>query len=249
MKSIRILIKYLVSLTGYTLEKVYPFSPQRMLPITKEHFIELYFSLVVPKELFFVQIGAHDGHSADPIYPSVTKYGLRGVCVEPQPDAFERLKETYRNFPQVKCVNTLIGKEAAPFFVIKKGMRHVNTWEAMTRIASLDKEVVKRSLRKKIPKGANPDDYIEEVNLPTLSFKELITQEGVERIDILQIDAEGYDYEILKMLDFSKFHPHIINFESMHFNACTREACEALLKQKGYNFFRDGSDTCAYRVK
>ena len=45
---------------------------------------------------FFLQIGAFDGESRDPLFQAVRKYGLNGVLVEPQKPTFERLCENYR---------------------------------------------------------------------------------------------------------------------------------------------------------
>jgi hypothetical protein len=43
------------------------------------------------KALYFVQIGAFDGISGDPLYPFVKQGFLKGCLVEPQAYAFERL--------------------------------------------------------------------------------------------------------------------------------------------------------------
>src|SRR5262245_37291248 len=46
-------------------------------------------------DIFFVEIGAMDGISFDPLYKHVVSNGWRGLLVEPLPDLFEQLKETY----------------------------------------------------------------------------------------------------------------------------------------------------------
>ena len=235
-------MKRTVELTGYTLVKKRPSTPQNSLPLTKRHFLDLYFSLV--KNPFFVQIGANDGYTGDPIYPFVTKYHLRGICVEPQPDVFKKLQETYRKYPNVKCVNALIGEKLAPFYVVKKEVKTENNWIFLSGAASFNKETIKGSLKRHI--RGDPENYIQEVNLPIISFEELV--KDIKKIDLLQIDAEGYDYEILKMMNFKKFSPQIINLESRHFSDKTREECERLLTNNGYQFFRDKSDTCAYKT-
>lgn len=214
------LIKNLIAKTGYTIVKKHPFNPQEALPLTKEYFLDLYFSLV--KDPFFVQIGAYDGYTADPIHNFVTKYRLKGICVEPQPDAFRKLQETYRKYPNVKCVNALIGDK--PFYAVKD-----------SGIATFNKKRLEA-------KGLE----IEEIHPPITSLNRLL--QDVEKVDFLQIDTEGYDYEILKMVDFNKFNPRIINLESHYFNDETRLKCEKLLTDNDYRFFRDKSDTCAYKT-
>ena len=49
----------------------------------------------------FLQIGAFDGLGLDDLHDLVIRHRLRGVMVEPQPEAFVRLQNTYRHQPQV----------------------------------------------------------------------------------------------------------------------------------------------------
>ena len=44
-------------------------------------------------------------------------------------------------------------------------------------------------------------------------MQELFKQQGITHIDYLQIDTEGYDSEILHMMDYSSLKPQIIRFE------------------------------------
>ena len=46
---------------------------------------------------FFLEIGAMDGRSLDPLYATARKFGWRGMLVEPLRDLFEQLKENYEN--------------------------------------------------------------------------------------------------------------------------------------------------------
>jgi hypothetical protein len=46
----------------------------------------------------YVQVGAFDGVSDYPTYPLIEKHGLQGILVEPQRDAFERLRANYAHF-------------------------------------------------------------------------------------------------------------------------------------------------------
>lgn len=219
-------LQKVVGLTGYSLRRKRALSAQETLPLTKSHLLELYCSLKHP---FFVQIGANDGVTSDPIHEFVVKYKLSGICVEPQLDIFKKLQKTYLGHP-VKCVNAMIG--GGPLYTVK-GIRSKH----IDGLATSDKN---RLL------ALAPDSLIEETHPPALSFQDLV--KDVERIDLLQIDCEGYDYEILKELDFKRFKPGLINLESHYFNEKTRKKCEDLFTENGYRFFRDGRDTCAYLI-
>jgi hypothetical protein len=66
---------------------------------------------------------------------------------------------------------------------------------------------------------------------------------GSQKIDILQIDTEGFDYEILKLFQFNTFLPKIIIFESENLSAADLAECKTWLGEKGYVFEGFGGDT------
>ena len=48
------------------------------------------------KTPFFVQIGAYDGISNDPVYPHLKNKRWKGILIEPVPYIFNRLLESYK---------------------------------------------------------------------------------------------------------------------------------------------------------
>ncbi len=244
------IIKKIVESTGYAITKTKGRNIQEEEQISREDFLNLYFFNIDPKNFFFVQIGANDGETNDPVFPYITKCNLSGIVVEPQPDVFKLLQATYKNYNNVKCVNIAIAKETGtkPFYLAKESFKTEENFKRVTGIASLNKEVIKRTLKKKIPKYADVNDYIQEVLLNTCSLNDLIKKYKVEKIDMIQLDCEGYDYEIVKMFDFDQFSPSLINFESSHLSYGDRKECEHLLETQGYKWFRHGGDTCAYKI-
>ena len=242
-------IKNLIKKSGYSIVRTkVRGAAQKQLPITRGDFFNLYFSCV-PEDFFFLQIGANDGVVNDPIREYVVKYGLRGMAVEPQPAVFERLSETYRG-ASVECVNAAIGPKDLTFYTVKPSMMTEENFGAMTCIASFNKKVMTGLLKKNIPKGADPVDYIDEDAVPVMSFSDLIESRHIKKIDMLQIDCEGYDHELLRAFDFDRFSPSLINFESVFFPDAVREEIEGMLTARGYHLFRDEMwDTCAYKVR
>lgn len=234
---------------GYTLTKQST-NPQYTNQLSFHHVLDMYFQSHDLSDFFFLQIGANDGKTNDHLYPFVTKYQLHGVAVEPQPTVYPLLTETYKMNPQVKTVQAAIAGESGTqiLYRVKQSYTTDENFSRVTGLATFKKDTLRRTIVRKIPKGSNPDDYIEEISSPTLSFGDLIARTKVDHINLLQIDCEGYDYEILKLFDFERFSPDIINFESVHFSDDDRTACEALLMKRGYSLFHHGIDTCAYKI-
>jgi hypothetical protein len=74
----------------------------------------------------------------------------------------------------------------------------------------------------------------------------LLAETGLRHVDLLQIDVEGWDYEILKMVDFTRMKPAIINYEHAHLNPDDWDAAVGLLVRNGYRVGIGQYDTVAY---
>jgi hypothetical protein len=87
---------------------------------------------------------------------------------------------------------------------------------------------------------------IVEETVPAMSLSELFETQGVARVDLLQIDTEGYDAAIVGMIDFALCRPQLIKFEHKNVDARTYGDTLRRLQTNGYRCSRDGSDTvCA----
>ncbi len=59
--------------------------------------------------------------------------------------------------------------------------------------------------------------------------------------DLLQIDTEGYDATILRMIDFSRCRPRLIKFEHKSLSAGERAGCDrSRLRAHGYRIAIEG---------
>lgn len=62
-------------------------------------------------------------------------------------------------------------------------------------------------------KSRTPSEFIISETVRCQKLRELIEQNKITRIDFLQIDLEGYDHEIIRMIDFDRIKPAIICFD------------------------------------
>ena len=116
-----------------------------------------------------------------------------------------------------------------------------NLPEWSKRVSSLRPDIItKNSL---LPKD---EDIIEEIIVQCITFQDLIEKYNVSHIDLLQIDAESYDYEIIKMINFKKMKPYIIHYEHKHLSDIERCECLQHLINQGYKIAIEEVDTIAY---
>jgi FkbM family methyltransferase len=186
------------------------------------------------REFTFLQIGAYDGQADDDLRDLVVRYGLRGVLVEPQPAAFARLRETYRDQPQVTLLQAAIAD--------REGMRDLYCRRGdASMAASFDAGHLRRH---GIPSA-------EIIGLPVVchTVESALRAAGLERVDLIQIDAEGYDWPIMRSIDFARIQPAILRFEYRHMRSNDADACLDFLARRGYQFLLETRDIIAHRVE
>jgi FkbM family methyltransferase len=191
----------------------------------------------------YLQVGAFDGVSGDPIRPLIERHGLQGILIEPQKDAFERLRTNYARFPQFHLVNAAIADHdgSATLFRIKP---EASGPEWLHQIASFDRKVLMWHAHM-VP---NLESLIETEQVRCLTFATLFAELGIDRVDLLQIDAEGLDAELLHLFDIPLRRPAIVRFEHKHLSVRDHEKSIDLLVRQAYRVATSGSDTLAYRM-
>ncbi len=213
------------------------------------------FSLLHPG-LSFIQIGANDGFTHDPICKFIYRDRWKGILVEPQKAPYENgLKVLYDNNPNVFPVNAAISDKSS-----QKVLYVVAFSEARwaTGLASFNKENVLEHFENghaaycahkegiDLPKDST--DYIRKQMVSCVTFSELMEKYSLSSVDLVQIDAEGFDFEVIKMIDFETINPLLISFESTNLSAEDKKDCFDFLSSKGYLLYTDNRDTIALKA-
>ncbi|MGB5451569.1 MAG: FkbM family methyltransferase [Sedimenticolaceae bacterium] len=209
-----------------------------LVDVNIEHFLAK--ELADSEHFFFVQIGANDGVRADDSYAFITRHRLEGIVVEPLKDMFEILRKNYSDQPQVTKINKAIHATAKAMTIYRiENDANVPDW--CHGIASFDKNHLIGGA-KKVP---NLESYIIEESVDCVSLGELFEDNNTTQISFLQIDTEGYDFEIIKMIDFTQYRPRIIRYECSTLSEEDNRGCIELLFQQGYKFYDEGNDLIA----
>jgi FkbM family methyltransferase len=196
--------------------------------------------------MFFIQIGANDGKSWDPIYPFVIKYALPGIVLEPLPDVFQILVHNYKRYPCVIPVNAAIHKTEKTTEIYRVDpyyYRNCPSWAV--GVSSMNEQHHKFF--------GIPEKYIKKETVKCMTFQELIDQFKIKHVDLIQIDTEGYDYEILKMINYKELKPKLIHFEHrIKKGVMTLEQLleiSDLLHKNDFELAIEESDAVAYKLE
>ncbi|WET01233.1 FkbM family methyltransferase [Flavobacterium sp. YJ01] len=207
----------------------------------------LYQFLLKNKNINFIQIGANDGKRFDPIYEFIkyNKANVRGFVVEPVSDYFRDLCNNYKEYPNIVPLNYAIHNDLTEATIYKIAKEYESSVpEFALGIASFDPN---HHLKTNIPK-----EFLTEEKVKCLSMLALIEKYDIKDVDLLILDTEGYDYYILKSIDFDKISPSIIHFEhGLNSNTMAIEQFEDLKElfyKKGYQLFVEKGDVIAIKT-
>lgn len=197
-------------------------------------------------DAIFIQVGANDGVALDPLRIQVERRRWRGVMVEPVPYVFERLQSRYGAHPRVQLENSAIAvtEGTLPFYHLKEAEPGESVWAFYHALGSFRRDVILKH-RDVIP---DIDDRLVETAVPCITFTGLGEKHDLQRVDLLQMDTEGYDWEILRHVDFTRWRPRLIVYEHSHLSEDNRKAAQNLLTEQGYAWFEHGLDTAALDV-
>ena len=174
----------------------------------------------------YVDIGAHH-----PIYLSNTylfyKNGSRGICIEPDPELFRNIKKKRGNDI---CLNIGIGIEEeklTDYYVISD--------KVLNTFSKEKAEYLVRTTSKKIESI---------IKIPLVPMSKIITKYLDNKVpNFISLDTEGYDFGILKSLNFDNFRPEVFCVETLTYteNKDERKEDEIInfMKEKDYFIFAD----------
>ncbi len=217
------------------------FQPSPLI-FAREQWLEPNFRMVAEhllegNEKTFLIVGAFDGISNDEVYPLVRKHHWRGIALEPQPFAFRSLVDAYRDEPQVTLINAALdwaGGTREMFAV--KAANHTDQYSP--QLASFDREVVLRY-------PSVTDAEIESFQVDCITVAECMARANLGKLDLLQVDTEGFDFEVIKMVDGIGIRPTVIRYEHQHLSRKDSNACLRFLLQRKYHICRSTYDTIA----
>ncbi|WP_114521342.1 FkbM family methyltransferase [Altererythrobacter sp. ZODW24] len=185
--------------------------------------------------LKFVQIGANDGKYFDPLRPYILNRGWTGVLVEPQPPLFEQLKANY-----AECADRLAFENVAisdgdslRLYLPPEGYKPARAEMQPESMVSNNPAVLAQQLDVST-------SSLQSIDVPAMTLDALFAKHSIAELDLLQIDAEGYDWQILQTLDLSAVSPTLIQLETGHLGRRDLAAVAKHLCDAGYDFHYGG---------
>ena len=137
----------------------------------------------------FIDIGANDGVLFSNTY-KFAKNGAQGLCVEPSPSAFRKLKLNQLLNRGVNCINAAISNTNGKVLLQEDGYE-----------STLSRIVNKRTQT--------------SIKIPSYTMLDILSKfPNFRKVDIVSIDVEGHEYEVLEGMPNADLYTKLLIIES-----------------------------------
>jgi FkbM family methyltransferase len=192
-------------------------------------------------DVFFLQIGANDGVMEDDLHTVVRRFGWRGLLLEPLREYYDQLVANYAGAPNLIFDNRALADQDGPrtMFHVRPGAGDLPEW--CNGLGSLSRDAVLK-YRSEVPEL---ERHLVEQRVECVTFPALVAQHGVNRIDVIVCDTQGYDLDILRQIDFDRFRPELVIYEQNLLSDQDKRSATTLLERHGYKVCRIGPNNAA----
>lgn len=205
-----------------------------------------------------VTYGANDGKSIDDalwIFRNVSAQS-KFILLEPVPHIFQKLRDNYQGIKSAVLVNKAICPiEQSSALLHTIDFRSLSaaefaklpSWAKHNGVSSFALEIVQKHLSVLLKRGF-PGLKIKEVEVKCTSVNGIIYEHFSNfLVDYVQIDVEGFDYNILRQLELLRWKPLLIKWEHKHLSDDSKQLAESFVTKSGYYITRSQTDTLAYK--
>jgi FkbM family methyltransferase len=190
-------------------------------------------------EAAFLEIGANDGSQTDHLHRHVSAGRWHGAMVEPQPEAFRRLRANYGDGERIALDNVAVSDRDGrlTFYEVLPDAReqvfHAGSYDLL---GSVSREALAAH-------GWITEDQIVATEVDCVSLETLCRRRGLDEVDLMVVDTEGHDAVIVSQLEAAGLHPRLLVYEHCLLGAEERDRCQALLRRLGYELMEEHFDT------
>jgi len=192
----------------------------------------------------FVQIGSNDGVKNDPLHSYIRKNSWKGILVEPDKANFAKLLNNYKGVNDLIFENVGVGPERGEMLFYKLKDIAVNEPGWYDQVGSFDKG----TFIKNIEHGKDLGKRIITESLPLITYYDLLQKNNFGKVDLLHTDTEGFDFKILRSIDFSKYNIRIVLFEGEWMTRFELKEIIQYLRKYNYRIFRCGIDYAGIKM-
>jgi FkbM family methyltransferase len=171
---------------------------------------------------FFIEAGANDGYSQSNTYFLEKKLDWRGVLIEGIPELYERCKKERARSIVHNCA--LVSNDFPGTTVTMHFAGLMSVVDGALKTEAEQEEHLKAGVDVQHLAGSY------SIEVPARTLESILDEtQDLPRIDLLSLDVEGYELNVLKGLNLSRYRPKHILVEARFF-----EEVNGFLEERGY---------------
>lgn len=193
----------------------------------------------------YIIIGAMDGVSFDETRGYINMYGWSGLFVEPIPEMFSRLIKSYENAPfrlDNRYENSAITEENKPIEMIRIPPSVVDGGAVHSCFNGMSAIYPPRNGLGSEGDRATVEKYAERLYVNGITMETLLSRHNIKHFDFISIDAEGWDWKILKQLDLRFVRPKLIRCEYINLTPEEQKEMTDFFIVSGYQYIIVGQN-------
>lgn len=182
-------------------------------------------------------IGAMDGHSFDDMTAYFSMYRWSGLFIEPIPYQFNALKRYHDSLEykhNCKYENCAIAEYNGEIEMLTIDEKAIESGAVHPCFGGMSAVYPPRNGLASEGDAATVQAYGKRIKVPCRTLQTVLDKHEVKYIDVIQVDTEGWDWKILKQLDFSIYRPKLVRSEYINLSEDEREEIIQFFTDKGY---------------
>lgn len=160
------------------------------------------------KNLTFVEVGAYEPYIASNTAYMEIELNWKGICIEPHPIVFNKLKNSNRNCKKYNCAIS----DYNGFAEFVAGENHI------TMISGIRENYSEDHWNRLINESLEYKSNYQIINIECRTLSSILNENNIHTVDYLSIDTEGSEEKVLMGIDFNKFNIRVIGVENNNSN-------------------------------
>lgn len=193
------------------------------------------------RETFFIQIGAMDGVSLDPIHAHVKELHWQGLLLEPLPDMAVKLRANYADCRGLTFIEAAIADFDGQIEMTRIDPAAVQERRLTDLALALSTLMPDRGM---LGSAMRAPEFVEALepykrilNVPCFRLQTVLKNHAVTKLDLMVIDTEGADWMVARQLSLDEYRPRVVYLEFNHLTSYEQTACAMHFRNHGYRIY------------
>ena len=201
------------------------------------------------RDVFVLSLGVGGRSTTANAAHYLDHFDWSGLFAEPAPELFEQLRSRLGDRPHVRLEQVAVAAADGEVQLLTVPPRAFEVGGAPPTLSGRASLVPVRAAATSANYRALADRWGRLAPVPALRLDSLLARHEVHRVDVLQIDACGYEWPIFEQFDLGRFQPSVVRLAWSHVPLNERIQVVRRLERHGYRVASRGGELVALKPR